>query len=143
MVGIAFDSYFDQRTAFIFGVTAGGIKFDMIMTNNGASNEDKSWDPNWWVRTSIDDKGWVAEMRIPFSQLRFERTGVTGFGAFRSFVALHRKGEMNFWSHIPKGCPGNRSSVRHPGGIQAGGAQNHFRPHPLHGILGCKVSQGG
>lgn len=104
MVGIAFDSYFDQRTAFIFGVTAGGIKFDMIMTNNGAS-EDKSWDPNWWVRTSIDDKGWVAEMRIPFSQLRFERDGGDLWGV-QVFRRLHRNGEMNFWAHIPKDAPG-------------------------------------
>jgi hypothetical protein len=104
MVGIAFDSYFDQRTAFIFGVTAGGIKCDMTVTNNG-QNEDKSWDPNWWVRTAIDDKGWVAEMRIPFSQLRFERNGNDLWG-LQVYRVLHRKGEVSFWSHIPKEAPG-------------------------------------
>jgi hypothetical protein len=104
MVGIAFDSYFDQRTAFTFGVTAGGIKCDMIITNNGA-NEDKSWDPNWWVRTSIDEKGWVAEMRIPFSQLRFERNGNNLWG-LQVYRLLHRKGELGFWAPVPKEAPG-------------------------------------
>lgn len=104
MVGIAFDSYFDRRTAFLFGVTAGGIKCDMIITNNG-ENEDKSWDPNWWVRTSTDDKGWVAEMRIPFSQLRFERNG-EGLWGLQVYRVLHREGELSFWTHIPKESPG-------------------------------------
>ncbi|MFO7998690.1 MAG: DUF5916 domain-containing protein [Bacteroidales bacterium] len=103
-VGIAFDSYYDQRTAFIFGVTAGGIKFDFMMTDNG-QNEDHSWDPNWWVKTSIHDGGWVAEMRIPLSQLRFERNGGDLWG-LQVFRQIHRKGEMSFWSHIPKDAPG-------------------------------------
>jgi hypothetical protein len=72
MVGIGFDSYHDLRTAFIIGLSAGGVKFDQVMINNGES-EDQTWDPNWWGRTSTNDDGWIAEMKIPFSQLRFEK----------------------------------------------------------------------
>ncbi len=103
-VGIAFDSYFDRRTAFIFGVTAGGVKYDFVMSNDGQS-EDWSWDPNWWVSTGIDDEGWVAEMRIPFSQLRFERGG-EGLWGLQVARQLYRKGEMSLWSHTPSDSPG-------------------------------------
>ena len=38
-VGIAFDSYHDLRTAFMFAVSAGGVKFDQMLTEDG-NNED-------------------------------------------------------------------------------------------------------
>lgn len=103
-VAIGFDSYNDQRTAFIFGVTAGGVKFDFIMTNDG-HNEDWSWDPNWWVRTGIDENGWVAEMRIPLSQLRFEKGG-EGVWGLQLARQLYRRAEMSLWSHMLSDTPG-------------------------------------
>ena len=104
MVAIIFDSYHDLRTGFFFGVSAGGVKFDQVMSNNG-QDEDSTWDPNWWVGTSINEEGWVAEMRIPFSQLRFkENSGdVWGLELIRS---VYRKSETNIWQHIPQDAPG-------------------------------------
>ncbi len=64
------DSYFDQRTAFGFGVSAAGVKGDLIWTDDGM-NEDETFDPIWYVKTAIYDWGWAAEMRIPLTQLRF------------------------------------------------------------------------
>lgn len=109
-VGIAFDSYFDQRTAFVFGVSSSGVKSDWVISNDG-ENEDKTWDPNWWVKTSINDEGWVAEMRIPLSQLRFEKDG-SGIWGLQVFRNIHRHRELSFWNHIPKDLPG---LVRHCG----------------------------
>ena len=43
-VVVAFDSYFDQRTAFGFGVSAAGVKGDLIWTDDGM-NEDETFDP--------------------------------------------------------------------------------------------------
>jgi hypothetical protein len=104
MVGIAFDSYHDLRTGFLFGVSAGGVKYDQMLTNDG-QNEDSSWDPNWWVGTSVNGEGWIAEMKIPFSQLRFEKNSgdVWGLEVFRT---IYRKEEMSFWQHIQKDAPG-------------------------------------
>ena len=103
-VAIGFDSYHDQRTAFVFGVNAAGAKFDYMITDDG-QNEDFSWDPNWWVRTGTDDQGWVAEMRIPFSQLRFDNNGENLWGV-QVFREVHRYGEESMWSHIPINAPG-------------------------------------
>ena len=110
MVGIGFDSYFDQRTAFVFGVSSAGVKGDYVMSNDGI-NEDRTWDPNWHVKTSINEEGWVAEMCIPLSQLRFDKNGggVWGLQVFRN---VYRNRELSFWSRIPRDEPG---MVRHSG----------------------------
>ncbi len=70
MVEINIDSYFDKQTAFSFTATAAGVKGDELVTEDG-NNWDDSWNPVWYLATSVDEKGWCAEMRIPFSQIRF------------------------------------------------------------------------
>ena len=104
LVGIILDSFHDLRTGFLFGVSSRGVKYDQMFTNDG-SNEDSSWDPNWWVRTSVNNEGWVAEMRIPFSQVRFEKNSGDVWG-FEMARILYRKNETAFWQHIPKDAPG-------------------------------------
>jgi len=104
LVGIIFDSFHDLRTGFLFGVTSSGVKYDQTFTNDG-ENEDSSWDPNWWVKTSINEEGWMAEMKIPFSQVRFEKNSGDIWGLEVARV-LYRKDETSFWQHIPKDSPG-------------------------------------
>ena len=66
--GVMIDSYHDHRTAFGFDVNPAGVRRDEVKT---IDQDDNSWDPVWDVATSRDSAGWVAEYRIPFSQLRF------------------------------------------------------------------------
>jgi len=103
-MGIAFDSYHDLRTAFMFAVTASGVKFDQMLTEDG-DNEDESWNANWWVKVNLVDDGWIAEFKIPFSQLRFEKEsdGVWGLQVFRQ---TYRHNELDFWQHVPKDVNG-------------------------------------
>ena len=70
---VIIDSYHDKRTAFVFTITAAGVKGDEIATDNG-NNWDDSWNPIWYTKAASDDKGWTAEMKIPFSQLRFGKS---------------------------------------------------------------------
>lgn len=104
MVSVIFDSYHDLRTGFMLGVSAGGVKADEIMTNDG-NNEDSSWDANWWAKTSINSEGFFAEMKIPFSQLRFDKNSgdVWGLEILRH---IYRKNEMDLWQAIPRDSPG-------------------------------------
>lgn len=104
LAGIIIDSFHDLRTGFLFGVSSAGVKYDMMFTNDG-QNEDESWDPNWWVKTSVSNEGWIAEMKIPFSQVRFEKNSgdVWGFDVAR---VIYRRKETSFWQHIPKDAPG-------------------------------------
>ena len=104
LAGIILDSFHDLRTAFLFGVSSSGVKYDQMFTNDG-QNDDSSWDPNWWVKTSINKEGWVAEMKIPFSQVRFDKNSGDVWGLEVARV-LYRKNETSFWQHIPREAPG-------------------------------------
>jgi len=104
LLGIFLDSFHDLRTAFFVGVSSGGVKYDQMFTNDGM-NEDSSWDPNWWVKTSINDNSWVAEMKIPFSQVRFEKNSGDTWG-LEVIRMLYRKHEQSLWQHIPADAPG-------------------------------------
>ena len=94
-VAVQFDSYFDKRTAFSFMANAAGIKNDFIISNDG-ENEDNTWDPIWLVKTSRDDKGWYAEIKIPLTQLRFEGNAEQTWG-LQIGRSLFRKQEVSLW----------------------------------------------
>ena len=75
---LVIDSYHDKRTAYQFAVNPAGVKRDFYVYND--NTEDASWDAVWDVATAIDSLGWVAEFRIPFSQLRFANKPTHTFG---------------------------------------------------------------
>ncbi len=104
LVAIQFDSYFDHLTGFTFMVTAAGVKADVIYLNDG-QNQDETWDPVWVAKTSIIENGWVAEMQIPLTQLRFgnQENQVWGLQVARH---LFRKKETSLWQFIPRNAPG-------------------------------------
>ncbi len=98
-VEINIDSYHDLRTAFSFTISASGVKGDEFISNNG-NNWDASWDPIWYTKTAVVEDGWVAEVKIPLSQLRFskEKDQVWGIQLTRR---LFRKEERSIWQYIP------------------------------------------
>ncbi|MDI6846020.1 MAG: DUF5916 domain-containing protein [Candidatus Saccharicenans sp.] len=104
---IFLDSLYDRRTSFCFAVNAAGVKADQILSNDNfdENTADLSWDPIWQAKTAIDEQGWTAEIKIPFSQLRFSTSGeqVWGFEVWRE---LFCKGEISLWQPIPKNAPG-------------------------------------
>ncbi len=104
MVAFQLDSYHDLQTAFTFFISAAGSKFDAYETEDG-DHMDETWNPIWWVKTRIDDLGWTAEAKIPFSQLRFDRSseGVWGFQVARE---IFRSSETSLWQPISKEAPG-------------------------------------
>jgi hypothetical protein len=99
LVGIILDSYFDHRTGFEFSVNAAGVRNDIVYPEDGMV-EDRTWDPVWYTKTAVDDSGWTAEMRIPFSQLRFSEKDeqVWGFLVFRH---IYRLKEEQLWPPLP------------------------------------------
>ncbi|MHA7055959.1 DUF5916 domain-containing protein [Aquimarina sp. M1] len=103
-VEINLDSYHDKRTGFSFTITAAGVKGDEFISNNG-NNWDGSWNPIWYTATSIDDKGWTAEVKIPLSQLKFGKSKeqIWGLQLTRRFF---RKEEKSVWQRVPQDAPG-------------------------------------
>ena len=68
---VSLDTYLDRRTAYTFGVTAAGVRMDEYYPSDNWWDGDETFNPVWLARTSTDAEGWTAELRIPFSQLRF------------------------------------------------------------------------
>lgn len=103
-VGIFIDSYHDKRSAFGFITTAAGVKADFFSSNNG-NNEDESWNPIWYTKTNSDKEGWTAEMKIPFSQLKFGKSKeqVWGIQVDRQYF---RGAERYAWQRIKQDTPG-------------------------------------
>jgi hypothetical protein len=70
-IQIELDTYLDRRTAYMFGVTASGVRLDHFHPSDNQSDIDAQFDPVWEAKTSINENGWSAELWLPFSQLRF------------------------------------------------------------------------
>ena len=104
LVAFQIDSYFDKRTAFSFFVNAAGTKQDFIISNDG-EYEDNTWDPIWLAKTSRDQSGWCAEMRIPLTQLRFEGNSEQTWG-LQVARMLFRKQEVSLWQPSSKKISG-------------------------------------
>ena len=98
IVGVNFDSYHDHRTGFEFNLTAAGSKIDLILTNQGW---DVNWNPVWDGKVGQMDSGWIAEMQIPLSQLRYSNQPVQVWG-LHSWRWLNRNREEDQWNLIPR-----------------------------------------
>jgi hypothetical protein len=86
-VGIVVDPFNDERRGFEFFVNALGVQMDLFMDDVGG-NEDDSWDALWWSAGRVTESGYVVEMAVPFSSLRFPRLEgeqTWGFDALRFY----------------------------------------------------------
>ncbi len=122
------DSYHDRLTAFEFIVNPAGVKHDLLVGDDGAY-EDDSWDPVWEVATSVDSLGWTAELRIPFSQLRFApaQTQVWGVCVQRW---IQRKNELAAFPLVPKTLKGVASRCTDLVGLHDVTAPRHVEVMP-------------
>jgi hypothetical protein len=75
---LVIDTYHDRRTAYQFILNPAGVKRDFFVYND--NTEDATWDAVWDGAASVDSLGWVAEFRIPFSQVRFADLDEHTFG---------------------------------------------------------------
>jgi hypothetical protein len=103
-VEINIDSYHDKRSGFSFTSSVSGVKGDEFISDNG-NNWDGSWNPIWYLKTNIDEEGWTAEVKIPFSQLKFgnDKEQIWGIQVQRRFF---RAEERSTWQRIPLDAPG-------------------------------------
>ncbi|HMB91753.1 MAG TPA: DUF5916 domain-containing protein [Rhodothermales bacterium] len=94
---VSIDSYFDRKTAYQFAVSAAGVQVDGIYTED----LDASWDAVWESAVQTTSEGWVAEIRIPYSMLRFAEADVQQWGInFRRHIP--RNSEVSEWVLIPR-----------------------------------------
>ena len=111
---LIFDSQHDHRTAFGFEINPAGVRRDQTRSPN---SEDDSWEPVWDAATTVNDSlGWFAEIRIPFSQLRFSAAASQTWG-FRVERQIARNQEFSFWPFTPRDEPSGTPRFGHLTGI--------------------------
>jgi hypothetical protein len=101
------DPNFDRSTGYTFRVTAANVQRDQY--NYDDTRSDGSWDGIWESAVTIDEEGWVAEVRIPLSQLRFDAHSepqVWGVNFARRRIADNERTE---WAFVPSGTHGGVS----------------------------------
>lgn len=102
------DPQHDRLSGAAFTISPANTQVDSILFND--IGEDGSWDGVWDSAVKIVPDGWVAELRIPFSQLRFpdKPVHVWGINITRRIVRNNelvrlvntKKGETGFVSHF-------------------------------------------
>ncbi|HUR00778.1 MAG TPA: DUF5916 domain-containing protein [Gemmatimonadaceae bacterium] len=89
-IAVVFDTFRDKNGRTWFELNPDGVKGDH-------QNGDASYDPVWEGSTAIDSLGWTAEMRIPFSQLRFSREANQVWG-MQIWRTIDRNNEQDMWA---------------------------------------------
>lgn len=124
---IEIDGYHDHLSRAIFQVNPSGSKRDQI--GIGTSCCDDSWDPVWEAAAHIDADGWTAEIRIPYSQLRFSRDSVQVWGLQLGRL-IKRRDEGDIWSFSRKNEAGGPSRYGHLFGLHIPASAAHLELLP-------------
>jgi hypothetical protein len=97
------DCYHDRRTGFYFGINAAGALYDGTLYNDDWDSD--TWDGVWEGKASRDSSGWTAELRIPYSQLRFQRQKANRWAInFKREIA--RRNELDYLVRTPSNGSG-------------------------------------
>ena len=105
--GIILDTFNDKENGLAFYTTPTGLRFDGAIFNDAVPVNPESipinlsWNTFWDVKTVVNDQGWFAEIRIPFSSLRFQdRDGQVVMGLIATRY-IPRKNESDIYPAIP------------------------------------------
>jgi hypothetical protein len=111
-LSVSFDPRHDHQTGYTFQVNASGVQGDFTYFDDDRSSFD--YDGVWDAGTQITGDGWSAEMRIPFSQMRFSvRPGETAVWGFNVERQDAKTGEVSRWVSTPRGGQGVVSRFGH------------------------------
>jgi hypothetical protein len=86
----------DNRNMYVFKVTAANVQTD-IRVSDGVY--DYNWDAVWKSEVNINNKGWVVEMEIPYSAIRFPDKGLQSWSA-NFWRVIRRYREHSCWNPV-------------------------------------------
>ena len=109
---VELDPYHNHLDDVLFEVNPAGVKGDQL-------NGDPSWDPIWEAESHVDADGWTAEMRVPFSQLRFSRDSAQTWG-MQVWRYIDRRNERDMWSFWRRNEPGGPAFFGELTGLEIG-----------------------
>jgi hypothetical protein len=77
IIGIFLDTYNDNQNGFYFGITSRGVQLDAKISANDYNDR---LNLVWHSAVSVVEDGWIAEIRIPYSAIRFPKNEVQNWG---------------------------------------------------------------
>jgi len=104
---LIFDSFNDKENGLGFATTPTGLRSDFTISKDAIGGDphqgpfNVSWNTFWDVKTTKNEQGWFAEIRIPFSSMRFKDNDgkiVMGFTCIRKIA---HKNEVDIFPSIP------------------------------------------
>jgi hypothetical protein len=100
--GVILDTRADGKTGLLLLANPRGVQYDAV-SDDTSGNEDSSPDFFWDSVGRITDKGWVLEMRIPFSSLRYPKSDVQTWKImlYRNYPRAYRY--QMFSTRLPRG----------------------------------------
>ena len=94
------DSYYDKRTGYKFMVTPTGVQGDELRYDD--VKRDGNWNGIWYSEGSVDEKGWYAEVKIPFFNLRYSNKEEQTWG-FNIMRTMSKEASRGQWKpHLPE-----------------------------------------
>lgn len=100
-LALILDTFNDNENALIFVVTPTGARVDAAVVNDAEGGVNLTWDTFWDAAVTRNDQGWFAEIRIPFSSLRFQdEDGRVTMGLIAYRYIAH-KVELDIYPAIP------------------------------------------
>jgi hypothetical protein len=92
---IVLDTYHDKRNAYLFITNPNGAQYDaLVVDNSRRTNVD--WNGVWHVAAKRTSEGWFAEIKVPFSTLKFSAADEQTWGI--NFERnIRRKREQVLW----------------------------------------------
>ena len=101
-VGVLLDTRNDGKTGMEFFVSARGVQYDAVL-NDAGSGEDPAPDFFWDSAAKIHSTGWTAELRIPFSSLRYDNPNPDEWGLILYRNLPRDRRYQIFTSKLPRG----------------------------------------
>lgn len=102
-VTLVLDTFNDGTTAFLFGTNAEGVRREALISNGGNNfprDFNRSWDVKWQAEVKKTDWGYVTEMKIPLSSLRYpENSSQWRINVYRAEIGANRQSS---WANIPR-----------------------------------------
>lgn len=99
---VTIDAYRSGINGYEFIVSAANVQTDLVIADE---EEDESWNAVWQSAVGLDERGWVVEMRIPWSALRFPEAVEQDWHI--NFVrVVGRTREKSFWSKVDPAVEG-------------------------------------
>lgn len=89
-------TYNDGVNYLQFTVSASGVQTDIKLTSN---KSDRNWNAVWESAVNIDSLGWIVEMKIPYSALRFSKSNSPIWGVNFSRL-IKRYNEVSTWNFV-------------------------------------------